>query len=94
MHIINRTFYECVKVVKAGQKAVIDIKLVQEDGKLIFSVKNPVAENVRVTDGVVLDFSGGMHGVRFMNVKAVADKYGGDFAVLCDEERFQVVVML
>ncbi len=83
-----------MKVVKAGQKAVIDIKLVQEDGKLIFSVKNPVAENVRVTDGVVLDFSGGMHGVRFMNVKAVADKYGGDFAVLCDEERFQVVVML
>ncbi len=83
-----------MKVVKAGQKAVIDIKLVQEDGKLIFSVKNPVAENVQVTDGVVLDFSGGMHGVGFMNVKAVADKYGGDFAVLCDEERFQVVVLL
>ena len=75
-------------------RSVIDIKLVQEDGKLIFSVKNPVAENVQVTDGVVLDFSGGMHGVGFMNVKAVADKYGGDFAVLCDEERFQVVVLL
>ena len=33
---------ECVKVVKAGRKAVIHIKLVQEDGKIIFSVKNPV----------------------------------------------------
>ena len=92
--ITNRTFYECVKVVKAEQKAVIDIKLVQEDGKLIFSVKNLVAEKVQITDGVVLNFSGGMHGVGFMNVKAVADKYGGDFAVSCDEEKFQVVVML
>ncbi len=56
--------------------------------------KEPVTEKVKVTDGVMLDFSGGMHGIGFMNVKAVADKYGGDFAVLCDKERFQVVVML
>lgn len=29
-----------------------------------------------------------------MNVKTVVDKYEGDFAVSCDEERFQAVVML
>ncbi len=29
-----------------------------------------------------------------MNVKAVADNYGGDFAVSCDSEKFQAVVML
>ena len=28
------------------------------------------------------------------NVKAVADKYGGDFAVSCDAEKLQAVVML
>ncbi len=78
----------------ARRKAVIHIKLVQEDGKLIFSVKNPVVEKVQVTDEIVLDSSGGMHGVGLMNVKAVVDKYGGDFAISCDEEKFLAVVMM
>ncbi len=51
--------------------------------KLIFFVRNPVAEKVQVTEGTGLS-----------NVKAVADKYGGDFAVSCDGEKFNVVVML
>lgn len=85
---------ECVKVVKAGRKAVIHIKLVQEDGKIIFSVKNPVVEKVQITDGIVLDSNGGMHGIGLSNVKAVVDKYGGDFVISCDSEKFQAVVML
>ncbi len=93
-NLLDNAIHECVKVVRKGRKAVIHIKLVQEDGKLIFSVKNPVVEKVQVTDGIVLDSSGGMHGVGLMNVKAVVDKYGGDFAVSCDEEKFQAVVML
>jgi len=52
-------------------------------GKLIFSVRNPVVEKVWATEGTGL-----------LNVKAVADKYGGDFAVFCDAEKFQAVVML
>ena len=55
----------------------------QEGGKLIFSVRNPVAKKVQITEGTGLS-----------NVKAVADKYGGDFAISCDEEKFQAVVML
>ena len=82
-NLLDNAIHECVKVVKAGRKAVIHIKLVQEGGKLIFSVRNPVAETVEVVEGTGLS-----------NVKAVADKYGGDFAVSCDEERFQAVVML
>ena len=82
-NLLDNAIHECVKVVKAGRKAVINIKLVQEGGKLIFSVRNPVAEKVQVTEGIGLS-----------NVKAVADKYGGDFAVSCDEEKFQAVVML
>ncbi len=54
-----------------------------DGGKLIFSVRNPVAEKVEVVEGTGLS-----------NVKAVADKYGGDFAVSCDAEKFQAVVML
>ena len=42
-----------------------------------------MAEKVEVVEGIGL-----------MNVKVVAEKYGGDFAVSCDEEKFQAVVML
>ena len=93
-NLLDNAIHECVKAVRAGRKAVINIKLVQEGGKLIFSVKNPVAEKVQVTDGIVLDSNGGMHGVGLMNVKAVVDKYGGDFAISCDGDKFQAVVML
>ncbi|MBP3475449.1 MAG: sensor histidine kinase [Lachnospiraceae bacterium] len=93
-NLLDNAIYECVKVVKAGRKAVIHIKLVQEGRKMIFSVKNPVAQKVQIRDNIVLDSSGGMHGVGLMNVKAVVDKYGGDFAVSCDSEKFQAVVML
>jgi hypothetical protein len=58
------------------------------------SVKNPVVEKVQIADGIVLDSDGGMHGVGFINVKTVMGKYGGDFAVSCDSEKFRAVVML
>lgn len=93
-NLLDNAIHECVKVIKAGRKAVINIKLVHEDGKMIFSVRNPVAEKVQVTDSIVLDSGGGMHGVGLMNVKAVVDKYGGDFAISCDSDKFQAVVIL
>ena len=88
-NLLDNAIHECLKVVKAGRKAVIYIKLVQEGGKIIFSVKNPVLEKVQITDS-----NGGMHGIGLSNVKAVVDKYGGDFVISCDSEKFQAVVML
>ena len=82
-NLLDNAIHECVKAARQGRKAVIHVKLVQEGGKLIFSVRNPVVEKVQVTEGTGLS-----------NVKAVADKYGGDFAVSCDAEKFQAVVML
>lgn len=93
-NLLDNAIHECAKAVGSGRKAVINIKLVQESGKMIFSVKNPVAEKVQIADGIVLDSDGGMHGVGLMNVKAVVDKYGGDFAISCDQEKFQAVVMI
>ena len=93
-NLLDNAIHACLKVVKAQQKAVIHVKLVQEGGKLIFSVRNPVTEKVQITDGIVLDSDGGMHGVGLMNVKTVVDKYGGDFAFSCDEEKFRAVVIL
>ena len=94
-NLLDNAIHECAKVVQTGgRKVVINIKLLQEGGKMIFSVKNPVSEKVQVTDGIVLDSDGGMHGVGLVNVKAVVDKYGGDFAISCDSEKFQAVVMI
>ena len=82
-NLLDNAIHECVKVARRGRNVVIHVKLVQKGGKLIFSVRNPVVEKVQVMEGTGLS-----------NVKAVADKYGGDFAVSCDEEKFQAVVML
>ncbi len=82
-NLLDNAIRECVKVVRQGRNAVIHVKLMQEDGKLIFSVRNPVAEKVEVIEGTGLS-----------NVKAVTEKYGGDFAISCDSEKFQAVVML
>ena len=79
---------------QAEKKAVINVKLVYEDGNLIFSVKNPVAKKVEIVDGVVLDSDGRKHGIGLVNVKAVCDKHDGDFEIFCDSEKFQAVAML
>lgn len=93
-NLLDNAIHECVEVVRAGRKAVISIKLVQEDGKLIFSVKNPVAGKAQAAEGAALDSDGGMHGIGLMNVKAVVDKYGGDFATSCDGDKFRAVAIL
>ena len=88
---LEQTLTECVEDILREERVVefgfvegnVHVKLVQEGGKLIFSVRNPVAKKVQATDGTGLS-----------NVKAVADKYGDDFAVSCDGEKFQAVVML
>ena len=82
-NLLDNAIHECVKVERQGRNAVIHVKLVQEGGKLIFSVRNPVVGKVQVAEGTGLS-----------NVKTVVDKYGGDFAVSCDGEKFQAVVML
>lgn len=93
-NLLDNAIRECAKVVQEGRKAIISIKLVQEDGRMICSIKNPVAKKVQITDGIMLDSDGGIHGVGLMNVKAVVDRYGGDFAVSCDEKKFRAVVIL
>jgi len=73
-NLLDNAIHECVKVVKAGRNAVINIKLVQEDGRLIFSVRNPVVEKVQTADGAVLDSEGRRHGIGLANIKSTAEK--------------------
>ena len=56
--------------------------------------KEPHSGKDQIADGIVLDSDGGKHGVGLMNVRAVVDKCGGDFAISCDQEKIPAVVML
>ena len=46
-NLLDNAIHECVKVARRGRNVVIHVKLVQEGGKLIFSVRNPVVERCR-----------------------------------------------
>ena len=93
-NLLDNAIHACGKVVEAGRKAVIHVKLVQEEGEVIFSVRNPVAEKAQITEGIRMEPDGGMHGIGLVNVRAVVDKYGGELALSCDGEKFQAVVIL
>lgn len=93
-NLLDNAIHECMKAVWAEKKAVIRVKLVFENGKLIFSVKNPVMKKVEIVDGTILDSGERKHGIGLTNVKAVCEKYGGEFEIFCDTENFQAVAML
>lgn len=59
-------------------------------GVLIVSVKNPVAEPVRIKNGRIrtTKTDAGDHGVGLKNVAAVVKKYRGNLSLSCDERQF------
>lgn len=61
---------------------------------MIFSIKNPVTENAEGFNETAPASGEDMHGIGLMNVRAVVDKYGGDFVISRDAEKFQAVVMI
>lgn len=77
-----------------GGKAVIRLKLVYEEGRMILCVRNPVAEKVEIAGDGVRKKPGERQGIGLLNVKSVVEKYGGDMALSCDDKEFQAVVML
>lgn len=93
-NLLDNAIRECEKVMQAKGKAVIHLKLVYENEKVIFSVKNPVLEKVEIVDNMVQKVSGGIHGIGLTNVKTVVDKYDGELVLFCDDKEFQAVVML
>lgn len=93
-NLLDNAIIECEKVVKAGKDAVIQFKLVYEDGKLILSIKNPVHAKVRIVDNKVQVNPRNGHGIGLKNVEAVAEKYDGSIAFECDEKEFRAVAIL
>ncbi len=84
-NLLDNAIRECERVIKVNGKAVMHLKLVYEDGRLILSVKNPVMEKVDIKH---------CKGIGLLNVEEIVKKYNGDMEMLCDEKEFQVVVMI
>ena len=93
-NLIENAIHECEKVISHGQKASIQVKFVEKDSRLIFTVRNPVVQKVEITDNKIKGTSIDGHGIGLSNVESVVEKYGGTFAISCDEKEFTAVAMI
>lgn len=93
-NLLDNAITECEKIVRIGRDAVIHLKLVYEDEKVILSIKNPVLKKVEIIDNKIQAVCKNGQGIGLKNVEAVAEKYDGSIAFDCDEKEFQAVVVL
>lgn len=94
-NLLDNAMTECEKLSASGEGgALIFLKLVYEDDKMLLSIKNPVREKVEITDNIVQKEHDSGHGIGLLNVRSVVEQYGGDLALACDEKEFRAVVIL
>ena len=92
-NLLDNAITECEKVKGRDENPVIRVTATDE-GQFVFSVKNPVLEDV-VIDGnsVVKKYEPG-HGIGLSNVWDVAEKYDGSFGINCDGKNFNATVVI
>ena len=86
--------HECEEVISHGQTASIQVKFVEKDFRLVLTVRNPVVLRVDITDNKIQGVQKDGHGIGLSNVENVVEKYGGTFAISCDEKEFTAVAMI
>ncbi|WP_423214744.1 sensor histidine kinase [Streptococcus equinus] len=93
-NLVVNAIHECEKVISQGQTASIQVIFVEKDSRLIFTVRNPVVQRVAITDNKVRGVPKDGHGIGLSNVESVVEKYGGTFAISCDEKEFTAVAVM
>ena len=93
-NLLENAICECEKVIAAGKDAVINLKCVTKDERLVITVRNTVLQPVLIEDNKVIGKHTEGHGIGLSNVESVVEKYNGDFAISCDEKEFTAVVMV
>ena len=93
-NLLENAIHECEKIKSLGKTASVQVKLVEKDSKMIFTVRNPVVQKVEITDNKIKGTSIDGHGIGLSNVESVVEKYGGTFAISCDEKEFTAVAMI
>jgi sensor histidine kinase regulating citrate/malate metabolism len=100
-NLLDNAIKASEKVQRQRGRAVIRLKLVYEDEKMILAIRNPVIDKVEITDDMVVTKENDGHGIGLLNVKAVVDKYEGDMVLSCNDNpsvqdglEFKVVVVI
>ena len=93
-NLLDNAIAECERIVRQGGEAVIRLKLVYEEERLVLSVKNPVVQKVEIENNEVRKPHLKEHGIGLKNVEAVVERYDGSFALECTDKEFQAVVIL
>jgi sensor histidine kinase YesM len=100
-NLLDNAIKASEKVQRQRGRAVIRLKLVYEDEKMILAIRNPVIDKVEIIDDMVVTKENDGHGIGLLNVKAVVDKYEGDMVLSCDDNpsvqdglEFKVVVVI
>ena len=94
-NLLDNAIHECEKVVGLGKDAVIHVKIAAMDQEMIFTVQNPVIDQVQIDENneVKGEFPEG-HGIGLINVRETAERYGGSLVISCDEKEFTAVVVI
>lgn len=93
-NLLDNAIRESERVLNERGKAVVQMKLVYEDRKMIFAIKNPVMEKVTIINDMVETTHGENHGIGLRNVKAVVEKHEGEMVLTCDDNVFKAVVII
>ena len=93
-NLLDNAIHACEGNANHGEKAVISLKAVYEDGQFELYVKNPVIEKAEIVDGEARAKYKDGHGIGLTNVRDVVDRHDGSFAVSCDDKEFTAVVTL
>ena len=93
-NLLENAVNECEKLAGSDRPAVIGVKMVEKGSGFMLTVRNPVREKVEITDNKVQSEPSDGHGIGLLNVEKTVRKYGGDFAISCDDKEFIAVVMI
>lgn len=87
-NLLDNAIEACEK--NSSSLGVIKVRFIDESGKIILSVRNPVNESIRYQGGKLETTKSKKadHGIGMENIQSVVDKYGGENIWSCNEGYF------
>lgn len=87
-NILDNAIESCEKVTNAPK--MIKFRFVDEEGKIIISVRNPVNEPIKMAGNRLLTTKPNeeVHGIGMINIENAAKKYGGESIYNCNKGYF------
>ncbi|MBO5598345.1 MAG: GHKL domain-containing protein [Oribacterium sp.] len=93
-NLLENAIHECEKIAENGKNTAIQVKLSDIDGETVIIIQNPVLSPVHIKNNSIVDRLQEGHGIGLSNVRETVEKYGGSFAISCDDKEFTAVVII